>query len=269
MKKRRSQSQPYPKLTLPVRQQLQALLIVGIAAVTGLSTNTHAESFQLFGHNWHPGVVQKTEQGWHHVYLCQSCKLTPSLTIVTSTEAVSDNSLFNELERAYDSVAIEGEVPRGQHNFTLVHATEPNSQASPPRVSTIVGRYKSLTPGLWHFVQAVIETANEEEESLAEDLWLNLLGHISIDRHSLTLFPQDSSVVVDISSPDRSWFSDFVEQVGVDKFILGSTVTTTGLLLLGAQVALGAANVKGPCGKPLGQCPCTKSALRATGLPVI
>ncbi len=269
MTNRLSQSHSFHRIFSALRRSLQILLMAGITLITGLSAETQAGEFQLFDHHWRPGLIQKTKHGWQHIYFCQNCRLTPSLAVITSTESVPDSSLFDELERAYDSVAVEGDILRGQQSFTLIRATEPRSKISPKRVSTIVTRFKSLTPGLWHFVEAIVEADNEDDENVAEDLWLNMLGHSSLNRHSLTMFPQDTSVAIDISSPDRNWFSDFVEQVGVDKLILGSTVTTTGLLLLGAQIVLGAANVKGPCGKPLGQCDCTKNALRAGGLPVI
>ena len=235
----------------------------------GLSIEASAQAFTLFGKVWQPAVIQKTTEGWQHVYFCQECRLTPSLAIISSTNATPDTSLHSELDRAYDKINIESGLFWGQQQFTVIKASEPLSAASPKRVTAVITRYKSLRPNLWHHAQALIETDSEDKERVAQNLWLNLLGNASLDRHHLTLFPQDTSVVVDISSPDRSWFSDFIEDVGVEKLILGTTVTTTGLLLLGAQVALGAANVKGPCGKPIGQCPCTKKALKAAGLPAI
>ncbi len=217
------------------------------------------EGFQLFDHNWYPQFIQKTSTGWQRIYLCNDCQLTPSFTVITSTESVEDSSLFSELDRAYNTVTTEDRVTENLQNFKLIHATNPLSIFSPARVTAVITQYQSIQDRLWYSVRAVIEAENGDEQRIAENLWMEILAQAKVYKHSMILHFEEATAVVDISSPDRTWFSDLVEKTGTGKLISMAAATDKRLLLLlGAQIVLGAAGVRGPCGKPIGQCPCTK-----------
>ncbi|CAM3773850.1 hypothetical protein [Parendozoicomonas haliclonae] len=226
--------------------------------------------FFLSGQFWRAAAVQKTSTGWQHIYHCSGCEGASSLTITTSTDLTTGNHIHDELDRSYASLETKQEHDSGHTLFSILQATDPLSSISPNRVLVLGVRYPAVRSGYWHHLELVIETTRETEEQNIAARWKSLLGHVGINQQSLTLHPKEEAVTaINIASPDQSWFSDLVETVGAGNLIAGTAITTTGLLLLGAQIALGAANVRGPCGKPLGQCPCTKKALRAAGLPAL
>ena len=240
-------------------------VFVTITAITILLTRPAQahDGFELFGRYWASAAIQKEGNRWQHVFHCYSCFLTPSLTITSSPDPIEDSALFHELDRSFASVTQEQRVPCGTRSCSVIRATSSLAPNGPQQVTAITAHYK---PDEAHYHRAIqvllLNPDTSGAKAVAEQYWLNVLGHVGFHHHGMLLNTNEETVSIDLSSPDRSLFSDLVEKYGLTSLFLGSAVTTTGVVLLGAQLVLGMAGVRGPCGKPLHQCPCTKRALQ-------
>ena len=237
-------------------------LLVAIFLLCSLHLHARAP-FQLFEHQWSPALIQKLDNGWQHVYLCQSCPLTPSLTIHTTLNPATDQSFFHELERSFAQVIIQDEYTDAFRRFTLLRAIRSLDPYGPEELTVITTRIPSSTGKHWHHIQAIIEKESGDKEHLIENNWINLLSRAKSENNALILPTEQAQTIIDLSSPDHTWFQTFAEKTGLNHPFLTSnaqTAATTGLIIIGAQLALGIAGVRGPCGKPLHQCPCTNKA---------
>ncbi len=225
------------------------------------------QTFHLFNGAWVPAFIQSTNEGWQHVYLCPGCRLTPSLTILSSVNPKPDNSLLQELERSFEQVIVEQETTLSFQHFTVLRAIKALAPNGPTRLTAILTRLPSGSGYRWHHVQAIIEQGAKSEEAIIEDTWITLLTNAKVEDNSLLISAAEQTAVVDLSSPYRTWLSDLADRTGLHQGILDSPVAATGLIIIGVQLALGISGVRGPCGKPLHQCPCTKKALQAVNLP--
>ena len=229
-----------------------------------------AKGFQLFGSNWSPVAINKMEQGWQHVYLCHGCNLTPSLTVTTTNEPISGQTLITEFEKVYREVTVEPDIQRGYKTFNAIRASSPINEGSPQKITYLITRYFSIDTKQWHHVQALIESSSPEEGFATEERWLNLLANAGVAEGHLVLPGDEYTTHIDISRPHASIVSRVVEKFGAERIVAGgATLSATALLIYGARVALGSMGVRGLCGNEIHKCKCTDAALTATGLPVI
>ncbi|MCL6269697.1 hypothetical protein M3P05_07060 [Sansalvadorimonas sp. 2012CJ34-2] len=227
-----------------------------------------SQGFQLLGGSWQPALTQKTGSGWQHVYLCQNCRFTPSLTINTSINPEPDDAFQYELERSFEEVYVESVSQDLLHHFSILRAFRALDPVGPEKITVVSTRIPSEKTRYWHHIQAVIEQGPMSEELLLEDQLISLLSNAQLKGTQL-IIPGEQSAVIDLTSPDRNWLSDVAEKSGITHKMFENPVTTAGLLIIGVQLTLGLSGVRGPCGKPLHQCPCTKKAMKAANMPCI
>ena len=246
------------------------LPFIGFLLLPLLCNTALARGFQLFGSNWSPVATNKMEQGWQHVYLCHGCKLTPSLTITTTDEPISAEPLVHEFKKVYKDVVVEPDILRGFKRFNAIRASTPTIEGSPEKITYLITRYFSVETKRWHYVQALIEASSSEEGFATEERWLNLLAYAEVTAGQLVLLGDVDNIQIDISRPNTSMVTDFVERFGAGRLLAGgAALSTTAVLIYGTRVTLGTMGVRGLCGRELHNCKCTDVALSFFGLPVL
>ena len=146
-----------------------------------------SQSFQLLNGNWNPALIQRTDSGWQHVYLCQSCRFTPSLTINTSTHPEPDEAFLHELERSFQQVSIEQESRDLIRSFTIFRAFQALDPSGPEKLTVVSTRLPSSDGRYWHHIQAVIEQGAMSEDVILESQWISLLTLAQMDGNSLII----------------------------------------------------------------------------------
>ena len=230
----------------------------------------YAEGFRLFDRNWTSVAENKVDQGWQHIYLCHRCDFTPSLTITTTKDLVSDQPLTQEFEKAYKTVTVEPDVIKGHRKFNAIRASDPISPGSPRKITYLITRYFSMTTEHWHYVQVMIQTPSPEESLVAEERWLSLLANAEIRRGKLILQEDNNTAYINIARPQTSLVHEMIERFGAGKLLAGgAALSTTAVLVFGTRVTLGKMGVRGLCGKTVDSCKCTDFLVSFLGIPVI
>ncbi|MTI13219.1 hypothetical protein [Sansalvadorimonas verongulae] len=232
--------------------------------------SVYAEGFKLFNRNWSSAAVNKTDQGWQHIYMCHRCDSTPSLTITTTRDVISDQPLTQEFEKAYKTVTVESDIIKGHRKFNAIRASDPISPESPEKITYLITRYFSMDTEHWHYVQALVEALSPIDSLMAEERWLDALAHAEIRAGKLVLHDDTSTAYVDIAHPQTSLVHEMVERFGAGKLLAGgAALSTTAVLIFGTRVTLGKMGVRGLCGNTLDSCKCTDYLVSIFGIPVI